>query len=275
MEWLARNKRAPPHTTRVREYPSIRYTYTVRYRVYPPLVSRDSRDSEPIPLVTQRIYRTPYATGAAWCERGRETYQPVRMRRRQFQPARSTNGKARQRRSAGRSTCSQSERLNNVVWFGHDNTSTSVVMFSFFRILESAKDVAPSSPAKTQPRSNSAVPHPPRPPGPPTPAQLPRADTSATLVCYKLATDKIATYLSGAPPPGSPPFSMGAPCAPWQRDLSRLPTLPTHDHRLCRTFPIRHCRRAYRKGSSAPCPRIGWTRHCGITVDGLRLRRRQ
>lgn len=161
LEWLARNKRAPPHTTRVREYPSIRYTYTVRYRVYPPLVSRDSRDSEPVPLVTQRIYRTPYATGAAWCERGRETYQPVRMRRRQFQPARSTNGKARQRRSAGRSTCSQSERLNNVVWFGHDNTSTSVVMFSFFRILESAKDVAPSSPAKTQPRSNSAVPHPP------------------------------------------------------------------------------------------------------------------
>ncbi len=72
-----------------------------------------------------------------------------------------------------------------------------------------------------------------------------------------------------------PAFFNGAPCAPWQRDLSRLPTLPTHDHRLCRTFPIRHCRRAYRKGSSAPCPRIGWTRHCGITVDGLRLRRRQ
>ena len=150
LEWLARNKRAPPHTTRVREYPSIRYTYTVRYRVYPPLVSRDSRDSEPVPLVTQRIYRTPYATGAAWCERGRETYQPVRMRRRQFQPARSTNGKARQRRSAGRSTCSQSERLNNVVWFGHDNTSTSVVMFSFFRIL-----IACIQPIKLRKNENS------------------------------------------------------------------------------------------------------------------------
>ena len=29
LEWLARNKRAPPHTTRVPEYPSIRYTYIV------------------------------------------------------------------------------------------------------------------------------------------------------------------------------------------------------------------------------------------------------
>ncbi len=145
----------------------------------------------------------------------------------------------------------------------------------FFEFWSLPRTLRPRARPKHNLEATRRFPIPPRPPGPPTPAQLPRADTSATLVCYKLATDKIATYLSGAPPPGSPPFSMGAPCAPWQRDLSRLPTLPTHDHRLCRTFPIRHCRRAYRKGSSAPCPRIGWTRHCGITVDGLRLRRRQ
>jgi len=138
---VAGEKQTSPHTG-FRSIRALRYTYTVvPCRVYPALVSRDSRDSGPVPLVTQRIYRTPYATGAAWYERGRTTYQPVRMRRRQFQPARSTNGKARQRRSAGRSTCSQSERSNDVVWLGHDNTSTSVVMFSFFRILKSAKDV--------------------------------------------------------------------------------------------------------------------------------------